>query len=174
MPSAPPEAAPNTPLRPTPPAAVAGAPLPPSSRVSNGVVLASLALCLLAGLLIRPDEGDGGTILTLFGLPLPSVCWFRFSTGVPCAGCGLTRSVVLLLHGRVGASVAIHPFGVVVVALGLLLVPPRLARALGRTDLWITRWDRGWGLAAALATVLMLIWWVSRVGVGVWLRTWLP
>jgi hypothetical protein len=147
---------------------------PPSSRVSNGVVLAALALCLLVGLLIRPDEGDGGTILTLFGLPLPSVCWFRFSTGIPCAGCGLTRSVVLLLHGRVGASLAIHPFGVVAVALALLLAPPRLARALGRTDPWIIRWDRSWGLAVALATVLMLIWWVSRVGVGVWLRTWLP
>ena len=148
--------------------------VPPSSRVSNGVVLAGLALCLLVGIVIRPAERGRRDDPEAVRAALPSVCWFRFSTGIPCAGCGLTRSVVLLLHGRLGASLAIHPFGAVAVGLALLLAPPRLARALGRTDPWIIRWDRTWGFAAGLATVLMLLWWVSRVGVGVWLRTLLP
>lgn len=32
-------------------------------------------------------------------------------TGIPCPGCGMTRSLFLLLTGRVGLSVRMHPMG---------------------------------------------------------------
>jgi hypothetical protein len=46
----------------------------------------------------------------------PVLCPFRFLTGLPCPGCGMTRSVVALLHGDLAASVFYHPLGVAVVA----------------------------------------------------------
>ena len=51
----------------------------------------------------------------------PSVCPFKLLTGLPCPGCGMTRSVVTLLHGDLGASLYYHPLGFVLVALAVTL-----------------------------------------------------
>ena len=53
---------------------------------------------------------------------LPSVCAFRRLTGLPCPGCGLTRSWVLTAHGRLGQASSRHPFGPPTFLLSLLLV----------------------------------------------------
>jgi hypothetical protein len=39
-----------------------------------------------------------------------------------CPGCGLQRALILLLEGRVGASIAMYPALIPMVLLGLLLV----------------------------------------------------
>ncbi len=114
---------------------------------------------LVAGAVARPEVRRGETVLTLAGLTLPPTCWFRAVTGIPCAGCGLTRSVVLLLHGRPGESRTQHPFGTVALALGLLALPPRAASALGHGRRWVARYDRVWGVALATSLVLLLAWW---------------
>lgn len=75
----------------------------------------------------------------------PVVCPFRLATGLPCPGCGLTRSWVYLVHGDVGSSFAANWFGplsvlavlvlagVVVVALaGRRPVPPLSRLVSGR------------------------------------------
>lgn len=41
----------------------------------------------------------------------PELCPFRAMTGLPCPGCGLTRSWVFLGHGDVGAAVGFNAFG---------------------------------------------------------------
>jgi hypothetical protein len=46
----------------------------------------------------------------------PSFCPFKVATGLPCPGCGLTRSSVALLHGDLGTSLYYHPLGVAMVA----------------------------------------------------------
>jgi hypothetical protein len=46
----------------------------------------------------------------------PSFCPFKVATGLPCPGCGLTRSSVALLHGDLGTSLYFHPLGVAMVA----------------------------------------------------------
>lgn len=53
---------------------------------------------------------------------LPSVCTFRRLTGLPCPGCGLTRSWALTAHGRMRAAVDRHPFGPPTFAAALLIV----------------------------------------------------
>lgn len=47
----------------------------------------------------------------------PTLCAVRAVTGVPCPGCGLTRSFVAAAHGDLGAAFAFHPFGPVLLAL---------------------------------------------------------
>jgi hypothetical protein len=53
---------------------------------------------------------------------LPSVCAFRRLTGLPCPGCGLTRSWVLTAHGRLRHASNRHPFGPPTFLVSLLLV----------------------------------------------------
>jgi hypothetical protein len=78
---------------------------------------------------------------------LPSVCLFYNLTGLPCPGCGLTRSFVCLGHGHLRESLYWHPLGIVIYGVFLLLwlrcgvywlrgvtllpLPPRTASRLG-------------------------------------------
>lgn len=137
----------------------------PSSRSANVAVIAAIVALLAAGALLHPDGAGERTALSLFGLPLPTVCWFRLTTGIPCPGCGLTRAVALLLHGRLLASLAMHPFGLAAVGLALLQIPPRAVRAAGSAPPWTFRWDRLWAYALVATSVLMVCWWAVRIGV---------
>ena len=47
----------------------------------------------------------------------PVVCPLRLLTGLPCPVCGMTRSFVYTLHGRLGDAFAAHAFGPALVAL---------------------------------------------------------
>ena len=60
--------------------------------------MAAFALVLLAAVL--PSQGAGVPI-----------CFFRFLTGLPCPGCGLTRSFSCILHGEFERGYDYHPFG---------------------------------------------------------------
>jgi hypothetical protein len=72
-------------------------------RVAGAVLLASL-LGLAA--LLPPAR------------PLPfDVCLLHRLTGLPCLGCGLTRSIVHLLRGDLLASLRLHPAGLLVTAI---------------------------------------------------------
>ena len=80
--------------------------------------------------------GVGGVVIAAL-LPAggiedgPVLCPFRALTGLPCPGCGLTRSWVYLMHGDIGSSLASNWFGPVlilaVVVLALVSVRSRLA-----------------------------------------------
>ncbi len=54
-------------------------------------------------------------ILELFG----STCFFASVFGIPCAGCGSTRALSLLLQGRLSEAIRMHPL--ILVSLALLL-----------------------------------------------------
>jgi Protein of unknown function (DUF2752) len=60
-------------------------------------LLALLALWLAAAL---PVEGVGLLL-----------CPFHALTGVPCAGCGMTRSVIRAARGEWGTALWLHPLG---------------------------------------------------------------
>lgn len=42
-------------------------------------------------------------------------CPFRFLTGIPCPGCGMSRAALALVTGHVGAAWAYHPLVFVVI-----------------------------------------------------------
>ena len=58
----------------------------------------------------------GALLLPLEGLGL-DLCYVKSLTGLPCPGCGLTRSVLHASHGQPLAALQFNPFGPFVLAL---------------------------------------------------------
>ena len=83
------------------------------SKPSIFVAWAGLALGVL-----YPANGFGA-----------SICWVQSATGIPCIGCGMTRSLSSGLHGMFAESWRYHPFGPFVLLLFLLTAVLSLAPA---------------------------------------------
>jgi Protein of unknown function (DUF2752) len=81
-------------------------------ELDRRVLYACLAAAVTAATLAKPESVEG----------LPSVCAFRRVTGLPCPGCGLTRSWVLTANGRFRHASERHPFGPPTFLVSLLLV----------------------------------------------------
>jgi hypothetical protein len=112
----------------------------------------------------------GATLALSFALPLPrdgailglpSLCPFHNWTGIPCPGCGMTRSFVSLAHGQIGAAFEYHPLGpllfagAIAVVLGVFWTPRKS----------VSHRTRQWALA--LGAVMIAGSWALRLG-GVW------
>ena len=71
----------------------------------------------LYSFLFNRKAGLGALALVLLAAALPSqgagvpICLFRYLTGLPCPGCGLTRSFSCILHGEFERGYEYHPFG---------------------------------------------------------------
>ncbi|WP_377325957.1 DUF2752 domain-containing protein [Pimelobacter simplex] len=94
-----------------------------SRRIASTEVLAAAGVVALgASFLLSPEHIEDG----------PVICPFRRLTGLPCPGCGLTRSWVYLSHGWWRDGIAANPFGIVlalvVVALAVAVVRARVRR----------------------------------------------
>src|SRR5215213_1034597 len=67
------------------------------------------AIAAWAGLLlalVTPPHGSG-----------ISVCWLKNATGLPCIGCGITRSLSCGLRGMFAQSFDYHPMGLAILVL---------------------------------------------------------
>ena len=135
-------------------------------RRSDWTVVGLVAGMFALGALIAPAAEGTTWRLSLFGFDLPGVCWFSALTGRPCAACGMTRSVTLLLHGRFAASYAQHPFGLLAALMALAALPSRAARLRGRAAAWTIRWDQWWNRATTIALCGLLLWWAARWWIG--------
>ena len=101
------------------------------------------------------------------GKALPEMCPLRTVFGVPCPTCGMTRGVVLALHGHLAESASVNASAPVLVAavlfLGILLSLAGGLRMTGRdrySDL-AAKWIQPAGIAAGLAWgVLLTVNWV--------------
>lgn len=114
------------------------------------------SLALLTAALVPVPREDVGSLLGL-----PCLCPFRRVTGLPCPGCGITRSLVCCAHGQWEAALRFHPLGPLLFA---LLAAVALRAALRRAPLSERRQSVA---AAALAALLLLVWALRLAG-------WLP
>lgn len=66
-----------------------------------------------------------------------NICWLNSCTGLPCPGCGLTRSLSCGLRGMFAESWGYHPMGLLILTLflvvaGISLLPAATQRNLCR------------------------------------------
>lgn len=91
---------------------------------------------------------------------LPSLCMMKNLWGLSCPGCGMTRSVVALLHGDISGALRFHALGPVV----LLLLGAAWGAAVFGKSLLLEH--RGVTVALVLFTGALLAYWVIRLLTG--------
>ena len=94
-----------------------------------------LILSVLAIVLSLLLSSDGGKRVSLGSVPIPPSCISSSLFGVNCPGCGLTRSFILLAHGKWGAAWQMHRFGWLIAFATLVQIPYRTACLAMRRDL---------------------------------------
>lgn len=102
---------------------------------------------ILAGALILTPPKNGSPFVQLGRFQLPGICTFRGLTGIPCPGCGLLRSVVFAVHGKLGKSLEYHRLGIVTIVYVLaqfffrliIMVFPALGIRFARFDSYLNR-----------------------------------
>ena len=123
-------------------------------------LLGSLAVVALALVL---DVRGQRVLLPVLGVPLPELCWFKRLTGTGCPGCGLTRSVICLVHGDFYKAWQFNPGGYLFCALVAAQVPYRIAQ-IWRLRLGFAPW-RLVGVTSVFvgfAALILLVQWVVR------------
>ena len=111
----------------------------------------------------------GGWLLGLAVIPssmidrLPVRCLFRYFTGRPCLGCGLTHSVWCLLHGQVANAFRWNPLGFVALPLVAVFAGWGWPEPGKRRRDWrnLIRFPRG-----QIATALRQVWAVVSLALG--------
>ena len=83
----------------------------PSDPGTHWTYLAIVLVMLILPCFVTPAR-DGGEDLSFLGVRLPPSCPSRRLFKVSCPGCGLTRSFVLLTHGRLRGAVRLHRIGI--------------------------------------------------------------
>jgi hypothetical protein len=115
----------------------------------GAVTLAGLGVVLLAG-----------RAVSIHAPPCP----LRSLTGVPCPGCGMTRTADAVISGQVGEALATDAAAVLLlVAIGVLAAVHLVRVVLQRQA--PPRWLRGWAVPVALG-VLVAIHWGTTVVTG--------
>jgi hypothetical protein len=92
--------------------------------------LAILLQALVARIILQADEAR----VYVLGHPFNWVCSFHERFGLPCPTCGMTRSVVLTLHGQVERAWRMAPGGAAL-TLGVLFVAAGVL-VLAAVQLW--------------------------------------
>ncbi|HTY63662.1 MAG TPA: DUF2752 domain-containing protein [Acidobacteriota bacterium] len=123
-----------------------------SDRILGAIVA---LLVLVASLVFTPAT-----------LPGFDLCWFHRMTGLPCAGCGITRSICCISHLDFARAWSFNPFGyfVYVAAIYLLFRPltiqycPNLEKAFSNTKL---RW--AFPLCVVVCFLLFGLWRIIRI-----------
>jgi len=99
---------------------------------ANTPHLIVLFVCLTIigfALILTPPTKEMPRVM-LGPLPLPEVCTFHNLTDLPCPGCGLTRSIVAIVHGRIKSSFNYHCLGIITLFYMILQIGYRSSMVL--------------------------------------------
>lgn len=100
-----------------------------------------------------------------------SLCPFKLLTGMPCAGCGITKSLIFFYQGNLAKSLYYHAFGpLVVVALlalfVLLTVQVIINRALLKQVLYHTKLAYTLGAVLAIYHGFRLVYFIQNTSLS--------
>jgi hypothetical protein len=127
------------------------------------VILIICSGIIAAALIITPTKTES-PYLKIGSIPLPDTCIFHNLTGLPCPGCGLSRSIVAAAHGEIINSFSHHRLGLLtlvyillqfVFRLGWILFPKYELR-FSRTGKYLDRGIIGLAVLFGLNWILTL------------------
>ena len=121
------------------------------------LLYAALSLGVLA------THTDGGT--RFFGWSVPNICFVKKLFGFDCPGCGITRSIVHVVHLDWAGAFALHPAGPMIGALlflqlgyfGLTLCGKGKIPVPWKTELFF------FSLADQFLTVALMAGWIIKL-----------
>ncbi len=99
-----------------------------------------------------------------FGLRAPGFCLVKSAVGVDCPACGITRSVMALLSGRIGEAFHIHPAGPIVFGIVAAVSLYLVAVLFGGWSGMPWRKEAGvYGLLEKAALSVLMLGWIDRL-----------
>ena len=123
--------------------------------------IGALALLVVLGTLVEPDPRGFGTHEKLGLGPCKMMQWF----GTPCPGCGVTTSISLAAHGRLGASFVNQPFGLLVALILAFSGGWMIVQQFRGVDLYHDLRQRRLGGIGLVLLALMLVAWIYKIAI---------
>lgn len=124
-----------------------------------------LGLALLVLLLAATLQATGGTrvVIPIAGIQLPELCSARRWLGLECPGCGMTRSLISIMHGRLADAWRFNPAGFLVFGVIAFQIPYRVWQ-LTRLRHGLPSLNPAWlNLSWAFVGAALVIQWVARL-----------
>lgn len=128
------------------------------------VILIICSGIIAAALILTPTKTEN-PYLKIGRITLPDTCIFHNLTGLPCPGCGLSRSIVAAAHGEIISSFSLHRLGLLTLAyimlqfifrLGWMLFP-KYGLQFSQTGRYLDRGIIGLAVLFGLNWILTLI-----------------
>jgi hypothetical protein len=128
-------------------------------------------LLLLQLLFARAAASANINSVWVAGYELHWTCWFKQQFGIPCPGCGMTRSTLLALNGHIREAMLLNPAGPLLV-LGIIvfgatmlcmMLYQRKPRANSTIDIAKRRIALGSSIYGGLIGAIMTIHWANEL-----------
>jgi hypothetical protein len=126
--------------------------VPAKDRVQSWIVFGILSAFFVAAFIWQPS--DNGIIL----------CYFRALTGLPCPGCGLTRSLCAIAKGGMLRSFQYHIFGPLVFLIAVGFWGRAIAELIYHKTVTILISERIKRRLIPLFIIFLCLFWCFRIG----------
>ncbi|MBA2117406.1 DUF2752 domain-containing protein [Bremerella alba] len=136
----------------------------PRPKWSFHIIMLSMAVVVTILSFVLYTDGPHDVVIPGLNLALPPTCSMQNMAGIDCPGCGLTRSFISIAHGKLDASLAFNPAGILIFGVVLFQIPYRIAQLwrirrglpawnLNSASLWI------WGLIG----IVLMVQWIGKL-----------
>ena len=80
-------------------------------ELAPSLVILVACSCILLGAFVLAPPVSNGHSFAVGRIILPETCIFQNLTGLPCPGCGMTRSITSAVRGDISGSLSHHRLG---------------------------------------------------------------